>query len=184
MDSDSLQIDFGSVADMRSKLPRARQILEGKEAGLRAQQHDTDWWGSLVAMIESRVGSYGQDAPRPAEPEPASPEVRPATHNANRILDLVVSVVDRESRSIQALDVARILRSEGIDVSNSTVSNSLHYAAKRANPPRIRKMPKRGAYAPLRPSPVAATNSVRELPSMPNGNGSNLTPTAVKRLSG
>lgn len=161
MNTDSLQIDFGNVADMRAKLKHAKEIRDQKEEALRVLQQDAEWWRDLVKMIEQRVGTPAEAEIAGSDPVTVIPtekvERDAPTRSDVTPLDMVVDIVNRESRAIQAREVAGILRHEGVDVDNAAVSNALFYAATRAKPPRLRKLDKRGAYAPLsfQPEPVA-----------------------------
>jgi hypothetical protein len=152
MENESLQVDFADRHDIRAKLPRARKILERKEDELRAKTDDVESWRGFVELLETRAGSVPADqepaAPSgTAEPTPQSPP--PGERSADQPLDLVVEVVDREVRPIRAREVKAILNAEGVDIGGDAVSSALYYAANRAVPPRIRKLPERGFYAPL-----------------------------------
>ena len=153
--NDSLNIDFADRRDIRAKLPEARRILAEKEAALKIASDDVSEWRALVDVLNLRAGivtSEGIEDGRvtaEAETEPELDGLAGAQQAGSSPLDLVVGVVDRESRPIRSRDVASILRSEGIDIDNTTVSNSLHYASHRAKPLRIRKLSARGLYAPF-----------------------------------
>ena len=62
--------------------------------------------------------------------------------------DLVVDLVTNEDRPMRSLDVHTMLNAMGYEFEPNQVSNALHYAAVRANPPRLQKGAKRGMYAP------------------------------------
>lgn len=77
------------------------------------------------------------------------PDSTAGADNKAQPVDLVVGVVNEHGSTIRAVEVANILRDRGHDISNNTVSNSLHYAAHRAKPQRIVSAEGRGQYAPL-----------------------------------
>jgi|GEM_PF-4028601 len=60
----------------------------------------------------------------------------------------VVGVVNRELRKIRAPEVTEILNSEGVDISNDSVSNCLWYVAEKTDPSPIKRVG-RGYYAPV-----------------------------------
>jgi hypothetical protein len=154
--TDSLQINFGDVDDMRAKLPRAREILERKDAEVQRVQRSADFWRRLVETLESQVpDAEGDISESESADRPDHTEGQISDHAPSDVLELVVGVVNTEGRPIRALEVAKILRGRGHRLENATVSNSLHYAAKRAKPARVRKLPARGVYAPLDALPPA-----------------------------
>src|SRR5437868_5761931 len=116
--TESLTVDFGNLADMRAKLPRAHEILERKEARLRTQEQDTESWRAFVAMLENLAGAPARQEQIEAGHENGNAAVAPVDGN----LDLVVGVVAREVRPIRALEVGKILRNEGHVISNAAVS--------------------------------------------------------------
>lgn len=157
MENESLSVDFADRADIRAKLPHAREILAGREARLRDAREQVRGWMQLVELME-RLSGVGVAIETQARDTGATPDVTPPpaveqpqepTPKTSRPVDLVVEVVNREHRKIRSKDVARILQREGHDLSLTAVSNSLHYAAARAEPPRVRKAQGRGFYAPL-----------------------------------
>jgi len=157
---DSLPIDFTDPEDIRAKLPRAKRQLEVMEAAFRKQAGEMEDWRDYVRTLVRRAERLGVvDAPAasdetqgtgPADPDPeATPKTEERPPAAGQPVDLVVEVVNREIRKIKAKAVADTLRSEGHDLPNVTVSNSLFYAAKRVSPARIKVAEGRGFYAPL-----------------------------------
>jgi len=156
---DSLPIDFTDPEDIRAKLPTAKRQLEVMEAAFRKQAGEMEDWRDYVGMLVRRAERLGVVDTSAASDEtqgtdPADPETTPKTQEqrrpaAGQPVDLVVEVVNREIRKIKAKAVADTLRSEGHDLPNVTVSNSLFYAAKRVSPTRIKVAEGRGFYAPL-----------------------------------
>lgn len=164
MTTDSLTVDFTDRANVRAQLPHAREILERKQAAYAAMREEVTTWNDLVVLLERLAGGDGAPAPadtpdrQPAEDAPPAAAVAPV----DQPLELVVEVVNRELRPIRSKDVAKILRNEGHEFENVTVSNALHYAAVRAKPPRVKRTGGRGFYAPLdyEPQPVGRSLSM------------------------
>ena len=157
---DSLPIDFMDPEDIRAKLPTVKRQLEVMEAAFRKQAAEIEDWRYYVGMLTGRAERLGvldasaaSDETQGTGPADPDPETTPRTEDrrpaAGQPVDLVVEVVNREIRKIKAKAVSDILRSEGHDLSNVTVSNSLFYAAKRVSPARIKVAEGRGFYAPL-----------------------------------
>lgn len=162
-ESESFQIDMGDPNDVRAKVPRAREILAKKEAALKEQTEDVAEWRVFVQLLERRAGSPDEaastagndetdDAASTGESKPEGKErVSVDFTGVETVLDGVVRTVNEQNRPIRSREVAELLRREGNfeGLQNDTVSNSLYYAAERAEPPRVRKMAARGVYAPL-----------------------------------
>jgi hypothetical protein len=161
-DDESLIVDLTNPEDARAKLPRARQILDRKEARLRERTADVESFRRVVETLGLIAGVAGPplDDPNDGGAETPPEGSTPANGSVSpQPLDLVVSVIDRVQRPIRSRDVADMLRHDGHVIANDVVSNALYYAAERAKPPRIRKLRERGVYGPL-PEPV--TEPARE----------------------
>ena len=167
--SQSFPVDLFDLNDVRAKLPRARKILTHKEAEDAAAAKDTAQWRSFVRLMEERV-----ELPDAADPEPPD-EASSTDHSSadqsitldfrgvESVLDAAVRTVKEQNRPIRSKEVAELLRSSGKfqGLTNETVSNALYYASERAEPRRVRKLPTRGFYGPLRPeSPPEMPGSV------------------------
>jgi hypothetical protein len=137
MESDSLQVDLGNRDDVRAKLPAARQILERKERRLADYQADVDFWRGHVEYM-TRVAGLAPEARDQSQSE-RSREQSP--------VELVAAVVNDHGRKIRSRDVATTLRDRGHDVTNTSVSNALYYAASDRGGNRIQQIG-RGWYAP------------------------------------
>lgn len=143
----ALKVDFTDPADIAAKLPIARRLHEQRLA-------EAEGLGMLVQVLERLAPADGAVAQPQADSEVAqqdgaTAEPPPVKNETAQPVDLVVGVVNRENRRIRSIEVAETLRAQGYDVSNTTVSNSLHYAAHRAKPPKIRAAEGRGYYEPL-----------------------------------
>lgn len=151
----SLTVDFADRADVRAKLPEAKAALTRMEADLRDRQEYVDGWREFVNLLERRAGLLPPAIVLPEpEPEPLARaegrgDVVARSSSPPQPLDLVVEVVNRETRKIRAREVTEILAMEGHGLAKSTVSNALYYAAERADPPRVKAAQGRGFYAPL-----------------------------------
>jgi hypothetical protein len=170
--SQSFPVDLFDLDDVRVKLPRAREILTQKEAKDAAAARDTSQWRNFVRLMEERAEL--QDDAAPPEPSDSAPSV---DHDATgqpvaidftgveSVLDAAVRTVNEQNRPIRSKEVAELLRSSGKfdGLTNETVSNALYYAAERADPRRVRKLTKRGFYAPpppQQPTPAEIPGSV------------------------
>jgi hypothetical protein len=165
--SDPLSIDFDDRDDVRRKLPHVRAILEQKERRLRTWQDDYDSYRAYAEVLAHRAGVELSDTA--IQEPPSVPDAEPNGTGQGDHLELVVSVVDQAGRAVKAREVAAILRHRGVDITNSAVSNALYYAANRATPPRVRKLPIRGMYASLgysdQPLTDYAVAAVHEMPA-------------------
>jgi hypothetical protein len=89
------------------------------------------------------------------------------------VLDAAVRIINEQNRPIRSKEVAEFLRASGKfeGLTNDTVSNALYYASERAEPRRVRKLEKRGYYAPLPPIEAEANGhpmaGVRYTPASP-----------------
>jgi hypothetical protein len=163
--SESFPIDIADRADVRAKLPRARAILTQRDRALKEALDDMESWKTLVELMEHIAGAddesdddentEGQASEQP-EPQGSPPVSGPITvdfSGVETLLDAVVRTVTEQNRPIRSREVAELLRGEPqfARVQNDAVSNSLYYAAERADPRRVNKLPQRGVYAPLLP---------------------------------
>ena len=113
---------------------------------LREPKAEVAAWERKVAALETLVAAF---APWDSSVESQRQARRPSVvANPNSMQELVVGVVNREARPIQAVTVARLLADEGHDVDVVQVRNALYYAANTAKT--ILKLAEgRGIYAPL-----------------------------------
>jgi hypothetical protein len=154
---ESLPVDIADPEDVRAQLPRARNILAEKEDRHHREAKDVETWRARVALFEQIAGA--EDAPEVIEADTGDQEqVEPGTivvdfTGTESVLDAAVRTVNEQNRAIRSREVADLLRATGEfeDLTNIVVSNALYYASERADPRRVRKLTKRGFYAPLLP---------------------------------
>ena len=150
--SQSFPVDLLNREDVREKLPRAREIATEKDARAAVASKDAAQWTSFLQLLVER-------AELPDEPETAADDLNGDApkrlyidfSGVESLLDAVVRTVNEQNRPIRSKEVAELLRASGKfeGLTNEAVSNSLYYASERAEPPRLRKLEKRGFYGPI-----------------------------------
>ncbi len=142
MEPEPFIIDLNDPADLAAKHRKAVAIvtqLERDLAEVQALERRIAQWQARAAFLASQLPEA------PSEPVSAPPDRRRERNDG--LNEMVTEVVNREIRPIKAKEVHAVLTAEGHDVTPSSVSNALHYAAHGAK--KIQTAPGRGMYAPL-----------------------------------
>lgn len=156
MEPEPFVIDLNDPADLAAKHRKAVAIvtqLERDLAEVQALERRIAQWQARAAFLASQL----PEAPSEPDPEPESARNgdgrRERRERNDGLTELVVEVVNREIRAIKSKRVHALLAGEGHDLTPSSVSNALHYAAHGVK--KIRVAPGRGMYAPLAYEPSA-----------------------------
>jgi hypothetical protein len=137
---ESFPVDLADPSTLLEKLPEAEKSLERVEAEFEEKQAAVTWWRQLVAVLRALSVA-------PTAHEASSAALGQAL-NLTKMQAQVVEVVNREPRKIRAPEVTEILNSEGVEISNDSVSNCLWYVAEKVDPSPIKRVG-RGFYAPI-----------------------------------
>jgi hypothetical protein len=154
----SFPVDLTDRADIRAKLPQAREILARRQRDLEAAAREVRVWERVLANLELLAGETDPFSVIELDPEVIDPDMdepieRDEAEDAGDgtaaagTTDLVVEVVNRADRAIRSKDVRETLSHEGHDLTNDQVANALYYAA--TNLKSIARTGRRGYYAPL-----------------------------------
>jgi hypothetical protein len=138
--SESFTVDLANPKTLLERLPEAEENLQRIEAELEEKEVAVTRWRQLVAVLQAL--SKGPEAEGP------SPAGLAQALNLTKMQAQVVGVVNREMRKIRAPEVTAILNSEGVDITNDSVSNCLWYVAEKTDPSPIKRVG-RGYYAPV-----------------------------------
>jgi hypothetical protein len=151
--SESVPVDIADPEDVRAKLPRVRQILASKEDRHLREAKDVEAWRARVALFEQIASTEDEAEVSDAQPQKPPRSITFDFTGVDSVLDAAVRTVNEQNRPIRSKEVAELLRASGRfeGLTNDVVSNTLYYASERADPPRVRKLEKRGFYAPLQP---------------------------------
>ena len=139
-DSESFTVDLADPSILSKKLPEAEESLKRVEAELEKKQAAVARWRQLVAVLRALTGD-------PSAKE-ASSEILGQVLNLTKMQAQVVGIVNREMRKIRAPEVTAILNSEGVGITNDSVSNCLWYVAEKVAASPIKRVG-RGYYAPV-----------------------------------